>query len=140
MNEKHMPVDAAEVTICLDTPADVDAEELESLTRQLRNELLELDVQDVAFVRQGQTPVRAKAGDVVNWGTLIITLLASGGVVKSILGLANGWIRNHGQRTITLQVGKNKLTLKGSSSKEEEQLIAGWLNATKNPAEEKRQQ
>lgn len=63
----------------IDAGLEVDAKELEEVTRQLRNELLELDVEAVDLALAGEVPERAKAGDPIAWGTLLVTLAASGG-------------------------------------------------------------
>ena len=68
-----------QLTVTLDAKPDTDAEDLERLTRQLRDELSELDVQ-ADLMTGGSAPANTKAGDVIEWGTLLLTLAASGGV------------------------------------------------------------
>ena len=54
-----------QLRLTLDAEPETDSEELEKLTRQLREELLELDVQAVAWVTGGPTPAKAKAGEAI---------------------------------------------------------------------------
>jgi hypothetical protein len=56
---------------------DADAEEVENLTRRLRQELLQHDVDAVDHVGAAIAPAGAK-GDPVTLGTLLVTLAASG--------------------------------------------------------------
>ena len=51
------------VKLTLDAGPETDDEELEKLTRQLREELLELDVQAVEWMSGAALPANAKAGD-----------------------------------------------------------------------------
>jgi hypothetical protein len=52
-----------QLKLTLDAEPETDSEELEKLTRQLREELLELDVQAVDLMTGGPMPAKAKAGD-----------------------------------------------------------------------------
>ena len=62
-----------QLLVTLDAEPDTDTEDLERLTRQLREELSELDVR-ADFVTGGPAPASAKAGDDIEWGKLLLTL------------------------------------------------------------------
>ena len=118
---------AVQVLLNLDAGSEADAEEKEKITRQLREELLGLDVDAVDFVKAGETPAKAKSGDLVTWGTLLLRLAASGGVLTTLIGAVQSWLTRNNQRSITLDVNGNKLEIKGISSDEQTRLANEWI-------------
>lgn len=115
-----------QLTVTLAAEPDTDVEDLERLTRQLRDELSELDVQ-AGFVTGGPAPANTKAGDVIEWGTLLLTLAASGGVITTLIGALQAWLTRHDRRCVTLEIDGNKLQVTGISSTEQKQLIDVWV-------------
>ena len=125
MAKRASRTDAATLLVRLNTSSQV-AEEMEQLTRQLRDELLELNIKEVALVRAGKTPAKAKAGDPIIWGSLLLTL-ASGGVLTGVITFLQSWLSRRDQRKISLEINGDKLELTGISSKEQKRLIDLWL-------------
>ena len=107
--------------------ADADVKDLEQLTYYLKGELAGLDG-DVDLVRAGETPKKAKAGDPVIWGKLLLALTASGGVLTTLIGVLKSWLTSHERRSVTLEIDGDKLEVTGISSKEQQQLINAWLS------------
>jgi hypothetical protein len=121
------------VHIVLTSPTDGDDEELSMAAEQLREELLDLDVDDVTLVRRGVSPEGTKAGDVMAWGELVTTLAASGGVVTSLIGVIQAWIsRNRTIRTAVIEVDGDRLELSGVSTETQQQLLEAWKNRRLN--------
>ncbi|MEH1893130.1 MAG: hypothetical protein V7K92_28185 [Nostoc sp.] len=116
-----------EVILHIDTNQETDAQELEQLTQQLRNELLELNVESADLVQAGEEPDKAKVADPISWGTIIVTLLATGGVVATLINAIQSWLTRHERRSITLEIDGNKLQITGISSEEQQQLIDAWI-------------
>lgn len=112
----------------LDTEPEDDDEELARLTEQLREDLMELDVEAAYLVRAGEAPERAKAGDPVAWGTLLVTLAASGGVLTTLINALQSWLTRRERRSVTVEIGGDKLEVTGISSKEQQRLINAWLS------------
>lgn len=119
---------ATQLRLTLNAEPETDGEELEKLTRQLREELLELDVQAVDLMTDGLIPAKAKAGDPITWGTLLLTLAASGGVFTALIRVLQAWLTRHERRSITLEIEGDKLQVTGITSAEQQQLIDAWLN------------
>lgn len=119
---------ATQLTLNIDAGPGADAEELEELTRRLREELMELDVEAVDLVRVGETPKRAKAGDPVAWGTLLVTLAASGGVLTTLINTLHAWLTRHERRSVTLEIDGDRLEVTGISSEEQQRLINAWVS------------
>lgn len=116
-----------EVILHIDTNQETDAQELEHLTQQLRNELLELNVESADLVQAGEKPSQAKVGDPISWGTILVTLLATGGVVTTLINAIQSWLTRNERRSITLEIDGNKLQITGISSEEQQQLIDAWI-------------
>ncbi len=116
----------------VDTELEPNGEELETLTYQLREELEELDHLHVDFVSQGEVPEKAKVAEPITFGTLILTLAASGGVLTTLISAIQGWLNRNGQRSVTLEMGGDKLVVTGISSEEQRRLINDWLTRNRN--------
>ena len=117
-----------QLTVTLAAEPDTDMEDLERLTRQLRDELSELDVQ-ADLVTGGSAPANTKAGDVIEWGTLLLTLAASGGVITALINAILTWLTNRNQSaTITIEIGGEKLQITGNPSPEQQQLVKAFLH------------
>jgi len=117
-----------QLTVTLDAEPDTDAEDLERLTRQLRDELSELDVQ-ANFVAGGPAPANTKAGDVIEWGTLLLTLAASGGVITTLINAIQAWLTNRNQpAAVTVEMGGDKLQITGNPTDEQQRIIEAFLH------------
>ncbi len=114
-----------DITLHVDGGPDADAEEVATLTQQLRQELLDLEVEDVVLVGEGQAPAGAK-GDPIAWGTLLVTL-ASGGVLVNLIRMLQSWITRDERRSVAIEVGGEKIDVKGLSTEEQRRLIEAWL-------------
>lgn len=88
---------------------DGDPTELEKLTRRLRAEIKQLDVDAIKNVSQGRAPDGTKAGGLVDWGNLVVSLGPV--VLPQLFGLLKSYIER--QRSVpvklTVKVGKNKI-------------------------------
>ena len=121
-----MPEKTKQVILNIDEGQEDDPEEIERFTQQLREELTELDVEAVDLVRAGETPAKAKVGDPITWGTLLLTLAASGGVITTVINVLQSWLTRQERRSISLEIDGDKLEIKGISSKEQQRLINEW--------------
>lgn len=123
-----MSRNTTQLTVTLDAEADTDSEDLERLTRQLREELSELDVQ-ADLMTGGPAPANTKAGDVIEWGTLLLTLAASGGVITTLINAIQTWLTNRNQpAAVTVEMGGDKLQITGNPSPEQQRLIDAFLH------------
>jgi hypothetical protein len=116
-----------QVILTLDAGLEADAEDLESLTRQLREELWELDVEAVDLVRAGKLPEKAKAGDPITWGALLLTFISGGGLA-ALIGLLQSWLTRHGQSSVMVRIGDDELTVTGQPTEQQQQVINAWLS------------
>ena len=85
--------DFKHVVVTLDTESEVEAGEVERLSRQLRAEIKQLDVESVNYPK-GDAPAGAK-GDPFVWTELLVTLGSAGSVLPILHGTIQGWLDRH---------------------------------------------
>ncbi|HSK25670.1 MAG TPA: hypothetical protein VK894_02015 [Jiangellales bacterium] len=104
---------------------DADAERLDELTGYLRQELLELDVDDVTAVRAGPPPPGARALDVLVVGGLLVKL-ADTAALRSVVSAVRRWLsRGDGgtPRTVRVEIGGDVIELSAASDADQERLV-----------------
>jgi hypothetical protein len=115
--------DQLSLTLRVEGGADVDAQELDEITRRLRQELLQLDVASVGPVTTGQAPPGTRSADVMVIGSLLVTLGRSPEVLKAVLGVVQGWLAGRRAGAVEMQIGGDTLKVSGLSSAEQRRLI-----------------
>ena len=106
---------AARMTLQIDdTSQGADADELDRLTRQLRDELQELDVESVELVKGTSAPAGTKAVDPVTLGALAVAVLPN--AVPKLIEFLSGWLTRGENRTIKIktQVGDRSVEVEYS--------------------------
>ncbi|MES4892915.1 hypothetical protein [Streptomyces sp. NPDC096012] len=105
---------------------DVDQEELDSLTAQLRRRLLEIDVDDVRTVPSGDAlPDGAKAGELIAVGALAVSLAPA--VLRPALRLVETWMKNRPVKSVKLEMDGRVIELGHVSAEQQQQLIEAFL-------------
>jgi hypothetical protein len=117
-----------QLLINLEVSPETDVERLVEATRQLRRELLELDVEAADFVAAGPAPQTAKAGMPIDWGKLLVTLTASGGALTTLINVLHSWISRRQQGSIALEIDGDRLEITGTPTEEQRRLIDLWLS------------
>ncbi|MFL4908380.1 effector-associated constant component EACC1 [Streptomyces sp. MMS24-I2-30] len=106
--------------------ADVDQDELDQLTRELRRQLLELDVADVRVARSdGAVPEGAKPGELIAVGALVVSLAPA--VLRPALRLLETWMRNRPVRTVKVDVDGRTLELDHASAQQQQQVLDAFV-------------
>jgi hypothetical protein len=103
-----------------------DAEELAQATRQLRRELLELDVDSVETPPAGEPPPGSRAVDIATVGALVVNM-ADSQLLAAVIGAVRSWLAGSSRRSIKLGLDGDVLELIGVSSKEQRRLTDEWL-------------
>ncbi|MCP4538118.1 MAG: hypothetical protein GY832_13335 [Chloroflexi bacterium] len=93
-----MPDQSFDLNISLQD--NVDKEELDRLTRRLRDEIDELDVEAARLARG--TPEPGSKGDAITVGSIVVAL-ASAGVFTGLVELLKSWALRREGRTVTLK-------------------------------------
>jgi hypothetical protein len=122
-----MDAHSDQVKLIINVDADEDTEELARLSQQLRAELLLLDVADVDVPRVSMTPAGAKAGDVLTWGTLLVTLGAAKEALPAVISVVQSWLARRDNHSVTMEFGNDRIVLTGASSDQIQQLTDLWI-------------
>ncbi|WP_053163880.1 hypothetical protein [Streptomyces noursei] len=102
---------------------DADDEELDTVTRQLQEELLQLDLPDV--VRPATTG--GKSALVTALGTLVLSGGFSVAVLRSVTRIVQDVLRRSGARKAVLVSGEHRLEIQGASKKTTDAAVEAWL-------------
>jgi hypothetical protein len=107
-----------------------DAERIDTLTGYLRQELLELDVQDVGRLRAGAPPPGSRGFDVAVVGALLVTLGESAGALSGVIAAVRGWLSRGGgtRRTVRIEIGGDVLELSEATASDQEQLVGLFVS------------
>jgi hypothetical protein len=107
-----------------------DPERLEELTRFLRDELLQLDVDDVTALRVGEPPPGARVFDVLAVGGLLVSLSRSAEGLRPIVSAIRKWLaRGEGtRRTVRLEIDGDALELSEASAADQERLVGLFVS------------
>src|SRR5918994_4112860 len=107
-----------------------DAERLDELTRFLRDELLQLDVDDVTALRVGEPPPGARVFDVLAVGGLLVSLSRSAEGLRPIVSAIRKWLaRGEGaRRTVRLEIDGDALELSEASAADQERLVGLFVS------------
>lgn len=102
-------------------------ERVEQLARMLRDELLQLPVEDVTRLRPAEPPPPGTRGiDVAALGGLLVTLGGTAENLRAIVTSVAAWLRRGpgtGGRTVRLEIGGDTLELSGATVEEQQRLI-----------------
>ncbi len=117
-----------ELTFSIGAGPAADEQELAELTQHLRDDLLETGVESIEQLRGAEAPTGSK-GDAVSLATLAVTLAPT--ALTGLFTMLQSWLTRHERTSITLQKGDQKVTVTGTLSKEQQQVIADWLHSEK---------
>jgi hypothetical protein len=116
-----------ELRLVLEPAPGADAEDVDRLSRQLRNELRALDVDDVRTVAAAAAPAGAK-GDAASIAEWLVTLSAGGGVFVTVLATVKDWLaRRGGGHRIKLTIDDDTIELSAASDVERTELLHAFL-------------
>jgi hypothetical protein len=91
-----------QLTLLIDAGADAHVEELDRLTRQLRDEILELEVESVEPVKGAPAPEGTKGVDPMILGALAVTVGPT--VLTKFLEFLHAWAMRREDRTVKLKI------------------------------------
>jgi len=117
----------AQLAAVLDAGPDSDAEELAELTRRLRGELLDLDVDAVEPATAGAAPAGAKAVELLAIGGLVIRFAMRSEVLRSVVDATGAWLSRQQGRSVKLTLDGDTLEVTGVSSDEQRRLVDLWV-------------
>lgn len=104
---------------------DADAAELDEATQHLRQELLELDVEDVERPSSGTPPPGTRAVEAAMLGTLVVT--ATQELVSAVVHAITGWLGRRPGRSVKIVLDGDSIEVTDPSAEDEQRLIAAFL-------------
>ena len=117
-----------ELTVVLEPDPETDPEERERLGRQLRNELRELDVDDVSAVEGAPPPDGSKSGVVASLTELLVTMSGGGGVVVTVIATIRDWLSRRGAgHKVTVTIDGDTLELSSATPAERAELVETFV-------------
>jgi hypothetical protein len=104
-----------------------DDEEIARFTSQLRDELLQLDVNSVDQATAGQAPEGSKGTWLPAVGTLLIGLLHSSPVLAAVTGTLQSWLSRRPGRSIELTLDGDTVKVTDISEEDQRRLLDAWI-------------
>lgn len=116
-----------ELRIVLEPDPDTDPEDAERLGRQLRDQLRDLDVDDVEPVEGTPPPPGAKSGLVTSLTEWLVTL-AGGGLLAPVIGTIRAFLsRGAGDHKITVIIDGDTLELGRATDAERARIVDAFV-------------
>jgi hypothetical protein len=123
-----MSIVPTKLMLSIDAGSTADRQQLAELTQNLREDLMETGVESVEQFRGAEAPTGSK-GDAVTLATIAVALAPT--ALTGLINMLQSWLTRHERTSITLKRGEEVLTVTGTLSKDQQQVIADWLQAGK---------
>jgi hypothetical protein len=116
--------------------ADADAERLQQVADGVRLELLELDVDDVRPLRNGEAPPGSRGLDIAAVGAFLVTLGSSAEAINQVVTAMRSWIRlgRAAPRTVEMTVGDKTLRLSDATLAQQDRIVDAFLEDVRGSA------
>lgn len=124
---KVMTERIARLDMYIETDSEAEGEELARLAVQLRQQLLELDIESARAATAGPAPPDTRAGELLTAGALIVMLIRSPELFKVLIETVQSWISHSRARSVTLEHNRDKLEVNGITRKDQRALIQAWI-------------
>jgi hypothetical protein len=104
------------------------AAELAELAVDLRDQLLELDIERADQVTVGQMPPGARAGEILLAGALSVMLVQSSKLLTALIETVQSWVSRSGGRSVKLDIDGDVLEVTGITRGDQRELIQIWID------------
>jgi hypothetical protein len=114
-------------TIQVTGPADTDAQEMDELARNLRQELLATDgIDDARPATSGPPPAGSKAGEAFQIGALAVSVAPV--ALQGVIDAVRSWSGRRPVGKVSITIADDTLTLEGATAAQQEHLVAAFLD------------
>jgi hypothetical protein len=113
--------------LCIEAGPDTDADELTELAVQLRERLLELDIESAEPATAGHAPSGTRAGELFVAGALTLMVVQSSGLLTALVETVQSWVSCRGQRSVKLTLDDDVLEVDGITRADQRELIQEWI-------------
>lgn len=118
--------EAPKVLLHLQPDPELDPDACDRLTRTLRAEIADLDVESASLVANGHTPDGTKGADMVTIGA--IALAMSSGTLPAVIAMIGDWLaRQAGRHRISVTIDGDTIDLDRASPAVQRELIDAYL-------------
>jgi hypothetical protein len=116
------------VTVVLHPDPESSPDETDRMSRQLRSQLRDLDVEAVDRIDQDEAPEGAK-GDPSTWMAMLVTLSSAGGIFTSVIGVLGNWLSSHtGTHRVSITIDGDSIELDRATIDERRELIDAFVS------------
>ena len=123
-----MDMEQGDLAVRLEGGPDLDDEELAELTRRLRSELLDLDVDDVVpETASGDAPAASKGVAVGAIGGLLVQFALSPEGLRTVVSGVRSWLSRQHLRSVKLSLDGDTCEVSGLDSDEQKRLVDLWI-------------
>ncbi len=120
--------DNLEIRVKIEGEIREDPELLDTYSRRLREEILELDVDSFEYESQADAPKGSKGiGTAV--GDMLLSLGPLDYALSGVMGAVQSFATRNDQCSITLEIGGNMISIDGTSSEEQKKLVDAWIKS-----------
>ena len=118
----------ARLGVCIETGSEADAEELAGLAVDLREQLLDLDIERADPATAGQAPPGTRAGEIFVAGALTVMLALSKKLLTALTETVQSWVSRSGGRSVKLELDGDVLEVTGITRRDQRELIQAWID------------
>ena len=123
-----MTEQAVQLTLCIETNPEADAEELALLAVDLRGLLLELDIESADPLIRGPAPPGTRAGEMFVVGALTVMLARSKELVAKLIESVQWWVSLGAGRRVRLELDGDVLEVDGITREDQHKLIQLFID------------
>ncbi|WP_206443355.1 effector-associated constant component EACC1 [Candidatus Protofrankia californiensis] len=128
VGERDVPADVMRLRLVVTPDPELDVEAGERLTRRLRAEIAELDVEAVGLASGGSVPDGAKAADPVTVGAIVVAVSASGGVLPTVVETVRDWLARQGRaHRISMTIDGDSIEIERASAEQQRALVDAFV-------------
>jgi hypothetical protein len=117
----------ARIILAFPDDGEASAEERDTRARQLRREMLDLDVDAIEYAHGDAPPSGSKAVDVAEVGTLIVAIANSASAILGLVNALHAWRQRNRRHDVLVTLNGELLQVSGLSSTAQQELTKEWL-------------
>ena len=106
-----------------------DPELLDTYSRRLRDEILELDVDSFDYISQDDAPKGSKGVSASAIGDMIFSLAPLEYALSGVMGAVQSFTNRNKHCSISVEIGDKRLTIDGSLPEEQKKLVDAWIKS-----------
>jgi hypothetical protein len=98
----------------------------------LSEDLLALDVDDVAPMGAGPAPAGSRSGAVEVVSTLVVLLTPGVPLLRAVVRVAEAWLKQVGESSLRLEIDGQHLEIRGRGGRAQERIVSSWIAAVQS--------